>query len=172
MEIKKIKLSEKIIYYGEVKMPEGFELDSSSFVKDIFLSKFYEDYKAPPNIEEHRLHTYINEFIYLKFKINLILLNSYGLFFEKNEKSKSILEVDRLNLRESPDYVMLYGAEIDNKSCTVNIKYDDNRRVDCSWDIPLLKNRFIIFPASQEYTINNEGNKHLNFVKITKFIYI
>ena len=153
-------------------MPKGFELDNSSFVKDIFLSQFYTDYKAPANIEQQRLHTYINEFIYLKFKIKLISHNSYGLFFEKNEKSKPILEVDRLNLRESPDYVMLYGAEIDNKSCTVNIKYDDNRRVDCSWDIPLLQNRFIIFPSTQEYIINNEGNKHLNFVKITNFIYI
>jgi hypothetical protein len=172
MEIKKIKLSEKIIYHGEVKMPEGFELDNSSFVKDIFLSQFYKNYKAPANIEQQRLHTYINEFINLKFKINLISLNSYGLFFEKNEKSKTILEINRLNLHESPDYVMLYGVEIDDKSCIINIKYDDNRRVNRSWDIPLLKNKFIIFPASQEYTINNEGNKYLNFVKITNFIYI
>jgi hypothetical protein len=38
--INKKTLSETALYYGEVKMPEGFEIEKDELVKNIFLSKY------------------------------------------------------------------------------------------------------------------------------------
>ena len=46
MRIKKKILSEKILYYAQVKMPKGFEIIRSDIVRDILLTNFYEDHKV------------------------------------------------------------------------------------------------------------------------------
>ena len=41
--IKKITLSEKSIYFGNVKMPKNFEIDKEKLTENIFNSNYYEN---------------------------------------------------------------------------------------------------------------------------------
>ena len=62
----------------------------------------------------------------LEHNINLVNKNAFGNFYEKNERSKLCLDVNPVDLKNSPDFVLLYGVEIDPSTCKVEIYYDDN----------------------------------------------
>jgi len=160
------------LYYGEVKMPEGFEIEKDELVKNIFLSKYYENMEYPFSKTWDKLKTYITDFIRVKYNIDLIVKKTFGDFYEKNEVSKSKLEVNQNDLRNSSDFVLLYGVEIDPKTCEIIIYYDDNRRKGKSFNFTLETNKFIIFPASQLYYIKNNKNSYLNFIQTITFEYI
>jgi hypothetical protein len=170
--IEKKLLSEIAFYYGKVEMPENFEIDKGELVKDITLSNLYEDVSFPFSKNFDKLKTYITDFMYLKYKLNLIYKKTYGKYYETNEISPPKLEVDPVDLRNSSDFILLYGVEIDPKTCEVVIYYDDNRRKGRSWTKPLENNKFILFPTSQLYYINNKKNSHLNFIQTILFDYI
>jgi len=165
-------LSEIPLYYGEIKMPEGFQIEKDELVKNILLSKYYEDIKYPFSITYDKLNTYVLDFIKVEHNMNLVSKKSYGDFFEKNEISKPKLEINLNDLRNSPDLVLLYGVEIDPKTCEIIIYYDDNRRKGKTYTYLLENNKFIMFPASQLYYINNNKNSFLNFVQIITYEYI
>jgi|TARA_R110000803_G_C11987305_1_gene321506 hypothetical protein len=172
MRIKKKLLSEKALYFAQAKMPKGFEINRPSIVSDIFLSNFYEDYKPPFNKALHSLIIYVSDFMRLENKLDLIPHNKKGMFFEKNENSNLMLEIDPTDLKNSPDFVMLYAAEVEDKTCEVVIEYDDNRRAGKDWTILMENNRFIIFPSTQKFYIKNKNNSHLNFIQLVNFEYI
>ena len=46
--------------------------------------------------------------------------------FKPDYRSMPILDVNPVDLRNSPDYTMLYGVNVDK--CSVRIYYDSNRR--------------------------------------------
>ena len=54
----------------------------------------------------------------------------------------------------------------------VRIHYEDNRRKGRSWDIPLTDNKFIMFPSTNMYTINNKQTESLNIVQTITYEYI
>jgi hypothetical protein len=170
--IQKKLLSEISFYYGKIKMPEGFEIDKGELVKDITLSTLYEDVNFPFSKNFDKLKTYITDFLYLEHKLNLIYKKTYGKYYEKNEISPPKLEIDPVDLRNSSDFILLYGVEIDPKTCEIIIYYDDNRRKGRSWTINLENNEFILFPSTQLYYINNKKNSYLNFIQTVFFDYI
>lgn len=170
--ITKKTLSEIALYYGEVKMPEGFEIEKDELVKNIFLSKYYENMEYPFSKTWDKLKTYVTDFIRVKYIIDLIVKKTFGDFYEKNEVSKPKLEINQNDLRNSPDFVLLYGVEIDSKTCEIIIYYDDNRRKGKSFNFTLENNKFIMFPASQFYYIKNNKNSYLNFIQTITFEYI
>jgi len=106
--------------------------------------------------------------------LNIILIpkKTFGNFYEKNETSYPKLEIDPVDLKNSPDFVLLYGVELDPKTCEVIIYYDNNRRKGNTWKISLEKNMFIIFPSSLLYYIKNNKNSYLNFIQTITFEYI
>ena len=79
-------------------------------------------------------------------------------------------ETNKVDLRNSPDYVMLYGVDVEN--CNVRIYYDDNRRAGRSWDIELKNNKFVMFPSTQIYYISNNQKDKVNFILKTTYEYI
>jgi hypothetical protein len=170
--IKKETLSEIAIYYGTVKMPEGFEIEKDELVKNITLSSYYENINYPFSVTWDKLKTYITDFIKVEHKIILIPKKTYGNFYEKNEISKPKIEVNHNDLNNSPDFVLLYGVELDPKTCEVMIYYDDNRRKDKVFNFLLENDKFIMFPASQSYYIKNNKNSYLNFIQTITFDYI
>jgi hypothetical protein len=170
--IEKIKLSEKKLYCSNIDMPKGFEIERPTITSDIFLCNFYKDYKPPHNHALQKIITYVCDFMRLENKLDLIPHSKRGMFFEKNENSDYLLEVDPTDLKNSPDFVMLYGVEIDKKTCEITIQYDDNRRVNKNWNINLENNKFIIFPSVQKFKIKNVNNSHLNFVQLVNFEYL
>jgi len=170
--INKKVLSEIALYGGTVKMPEGFEIEKEELTKNIFLSQYYENFEYPFSITFDKLKNFITDFIKVEHKLNLVPKKIYGNFYEKNEFSKPRLEIDPVDLRNSCDFVFLYGVEIDSKTCEVIVYYDDNRRKGRSWNINLKTNEFVMFPSSQLFYIKNNNNSHLNFVQTIHFEYI
>ena len=172
MRIKKKILSKKVLYYAQVNMPKGFEIVRSDIVQDILLTNYYSDHKVPFNKSLDAIVKYVSDFMRVENHIDLIVYNMRGLVFDKNESSKPMLEIDRNDLKNSPDMVMLYAAEVQDNTCEVVIEYDDNRRTSKEWTILMENNRFIIFPSTERFTIKNKDNEYSNVIQLINFDYI
>ena len=164
-------LSEIDLYCGSIDMPKGFEIDSDQLIKDTLNNKIYNK-KFPFSKNLDKLHTYLREHINLEYKFILIDKTTIADYYKPGEDSLSILQLDPVDLRNSADYVMLYGIDIAKDSCTVVIDYDDNRRKGRSWEIKLNKNNFIMFPSTQRYYIKPNKSDKLNFVLTSTYEFI
>ena len=116
------------------------------------------------------LNTYMRDFIGLDYGINLVNKDSWGDIYKPGQVSKPLLNVDPVDLRNSPDFTMLYGVKVDK--CWVRIHFDDNRRKGRSWDIELKKNMFVMFPSTNMYIVSNDQKDSLNFVQTITYEYI
>ena len=169
VDLRKNILTSINLYHGIIKMPKGFEIDNNILQQDI-LTQNLKDCPFPFSREWDKLHCYLRE--HLKVEDNLTLVNkeTTSYMFKPDYRSMPILDVNPVDLRNSPDYTMLYGVNVDK--CSVRIYYDSNRRKGRSWDINLHTNSFIIFPSSQIYCIYNNQKDALNFVLKTTHEYI
>ena len=71
-----------------------------------------------------KLNTYIRDFIGVKHNINLVNKSTWGNIYKPNETTIPLLNIDPVDLRNSPDFTMLYGVKV--KDCNVRIHYEDN----------------------------------------------
>ena len=154
-------LTEKALYYGDVAMPKGFEIDRDKLQADI-LSSNINNKEFPYSREWDKLNTYLREHIKVEYDFTLINKETWGNVYKPKEISIPLLNIDPVDLRNSPDYILLYGVNV--KDCSVRIHYDDNRRAGRSWNIPLTNNRFIMFPSMQMYYLTNNQKDSLNFI--------
>ena len=154
-------LSEQALYYGDVAMPKGFEIDRDKLQADI-LSSNINDKKFPYSREWDKLNTYLREHINVEYGFQLVNKETWGNVYKPKEISIPLLNIDSTDLKNSPDYTLLYGVKA--KDCSVRIHYDDNRRAGRSWDIPLTDNQFIMFPSTNMYYITNNQKDSLNFI--------
>ena len=154
-------LSEIALYYGDVSMPKGFEIDRNKIQEDI-LKSHIKDSKFPYSREWDKLNTYLREHINVEYGFQLINKETWGNLYKPKETSIPLLNIDPVDLRNSPDYTLLYGVNV--KDCSVRIHYDNNRRKGRSWDIPLKNNQFIMFPSTNMYYISNNQKDSLNFI--------
>jgi hypothetical protein len=158
-----------VCIYGDIDMPKGFEIDQEKLTNDILQSSFTNK-KFPFSRTWDMLNTYMRDFIGLDYNINLVNKNSWGDIYKPNQTSKPLLNVDPVDLRNSPDFTMLYGVKVDK--CWVRIYFDDNRRKGRSWDIELKNNMFIMFPSTNTYIISNDQKESLNFIQTITYEYI
>jgi hypothetical protein len=164
-------LSNISLYYGQVKMPKGFEIDQEKLKTDILLSTVH-NREFPFSKSWDMLQTYLREHINLEYNFTLVHKKTIGNIYKPNQHSFSYLQIDPVDLRNSPDYVMLYGVDVGKDSCKIFIEYDDNRRKGRSCEIPLNNNDFVMFPATQRYHITANTSEQLNFILITTYEYI
>ena len=169
VDIKQNILSKIDLYYGDISMPTDFEIDKDQLQKDI-LTSIIQDCKYPYSKEWDKLNTYLREHINLEYDFSLINKLTNGFMFKQNESNLPECENNKVDLRNSPDYVMLYGVDLENTN--VRIYYDDNRRAGRSWDIKLENNKFIIFPSTLIYHISNNQQNKLNFILKITYEYI
>ena len=162
-------LSEIALYYGDVAMPNGFEIDRKRLQSDILKSNMFNRELSYSRAWD-MLNTYIREHIKVEYDIALINKESWGNIYKPKEISIPLLNINPVDLRNSPDYTMLYGVTV--KNCSVRIHYDSNRRAGRSWDIPLVNNRFIMFPSTCMYYLTNNQKDSLNFVQTTTQDYV
>ena len=162
-------LTEQVLYYGDVAMPKGWDIDRDKLSGDILQSSFTNK-EFPFSKTWDMLNTYMRDHIGLEYGINLVNKNSWGDIYKPNQISKPLLDVDPVDLRNSPDFTLLYGVKVDK--CWVRIHYEDNRRKGRSWDIPLANNGFIMFPSTNMYYITNEQKDSLNFIQTITYEYI
>ena len=154
-------LSEIALYYGDVAMPKGFEIDRDKLQSDILKSRI-NNKDFPYSREWDKLNTYLREHINVEYGFQLVNKETWGNVYKPKEISIPLLNIDPVDLRNSPDYTLLYGVNV--KDCSVRIHYDDNRRKGRSWDIPLKNNQFIMFPSTNMYYITNNQKDSLNFI--------
>ena len=154
-------LSEIALYYGDVAMPKGFEIDRNKLQSDILSSNINEK-EFPHSKEWDKLNTYLREHINLEYGFQLINKEIWGNVYKPQEISFPFLNISPVDLINSPDYTLLYGVNV--KDCSVRIHYDDNRRKGKSKDMTLKNNQFLIFPSTNMYYITNNQKDSLNFV--------
>ena len=155
-------LTEQALYYGDVSMPNGFEINSDKFKADILQAKLENNnFKFSKNWD--KLNTFIKDYINLKYKISLVNKSTFGNFYKPFTLTEPSLQIDPVDLRNSPDFVLLYGVQV--KDCFIKIFYDDNRRKGRSWDVELKNNMFVMFPSTNMYIIGNNDSKDLNFIQ-------
>ena len=162
-------LTEQALYYGDVAMPKGWDIDRNKLSGDILQSSFTNK-KFPFSKTWDMLNTYIRDHINLEYGTNLINKETFGNIYKPNQTSKPLLYVDPVDLRNSPDFTLLYGVKVDK--CWVRIYYEDNRRKGRSWDIELTNNKFIMFPSTNMCYITNEQKDSLNFIQTITYAYI
>ena len=162
-------LTEQALYYGDVSMPNGFEINSDKFKADILQAKLENNnFKFSKNWD--RLNTFIKDYINLKHRISLVNKSTFGNFYKPFTLTEPSLQIDPVDLRNSPDFVLLYGVQV--KDCFIKIFYDDNRRKGRSWDVELKNNMFVMFPSTNMYIIGNNDSKDLNFIQTITYEYI
>jgi hypothetical protein len=144
-------LSEQSLFYGDIDMPKGFEIDQEKLTNDILQSTFNSK-EFPFSRTWDMLNTYMRDHIGLEYGINLVNKSTWGNIYKPNETTIPLLNIDPVDLRNSPDFTMLYGVKV--KDCNVRIHYEDNRRKGRSWDIELKDNMFIMFPSTNMYYHN------------------
>jgi len=154
-------LSEIALYHGDIAMPKGFEIDRNKLQSDILNSQI-NNKEFPYSRAWDMLNTYIREHINVEYNFQLLNKETWGNIYKPKDISIPLLNINPIDLRNSPDYTMLYGVNV--KDCNVRIHYDDNRRKGKSWDISLTNNQFIMFPSTQMYYITNNQKDSLNFI--------
>ena len=162
-------LSEQSLYYGDVAMPKNWDIDRDKLSGDI-LQSIIQNKDFPFSRTFDMLNTYLREHIYLKYEFTLIQKKTWGNMYKPQETTIPLLNVDPVDLRNSPDFTLLYGVKV--RDCNVRVHYEDNRRKGRSWDIPLINNEFIMFPSTCMYYLTNNQKDSLNFVQTITYEYI
>jgi hypothetical protein len=146
-------LSEIGLYYGDVDMPKGFEIDRDKLQSDILKSQI-NNKKFPFSKEWDKLNTYLREHINVEYGFTIINKETWGNVYKPKEISIPLLNINPTDLRNSPDYVLCYMVSM-LKTVVLEFTMTTNRRAGRSWDIPLKNNKFIMFPSMQMYYITN-----------------
>ena len=162
-------LSEIDLYYGDVTMPKDWEIDPIELAHQILQYQIHNK-KFPPSKTWDKLNAYIREHIRLEYNLSLVNKKTWGNIYSPHQTSIPLLNIDPVDLRDSPDYTLLYGVKV--KDCSVRIHYDANRRAGRSWDMPLTNNKFIMFPSTQMYYITNHQKDSLNFIQTITYEFI
>jgi hypothetical protein len=178
-------LSEIDLYYGEIITPKGFEIKRDT-IKNSILNSFIKEKRISNNIKDYSyvdyeleycqahqwLQDYIRDHFRVKYDKALILKLHWGNVYEYNQKSFSRTTVDPVDLRNSPDYTLIYGVDVGKDSTGVVIEYEDNRRKGRTWHLPLNNNHFVMFPSTNQYFITPNKSKQINIILTNTYEYI
>jgi len=162
-------LSEIALYYGDIAMPKDWDIDRDKLSNDILKSVACKK-EFPFSQTWDMLNTYMRDHVNLEYGFNLINKETWGNMYKPQETTIPLLNIDPVDLRNSPDFTLLYGVKVDK--CWVRIHYEDNRRKGRSWDIELTNNKFIMFPSTNMYYLINNQKDSLNFVQTITYEYI
>ena len=149
----------------------------NSFASEKRLSKnkkdySYHDFKVPFSKPLQWLQDYLRDHFKVDYYRTLVVKKEWGNIYNSYESSYTRHQVEPLLLKDSPDYTCLYGLDVNKDSCELVIEYDDNRRKNRTWHIPLKDNQFIIFPSTQRYFISQNKSKLINIFLTMTYDYI
>jgi hypothetical protein len=167
--MRKHVLTEQAIYYGDVSMPQYWEIDRDYLSNQILYSNLTNnEFLFSPTWD--KLNKYIIEHVNLKYQFKLVNKKTWGNIYKPLEKETYLSKVDPIDLKNSPDFVLLYGVNVED--CNIKIFYDDNRRKGRSWIMPLKNNKFVMFPSTNSYTIINDQKNNLNFIQTITYEFV
>ena len=150
-------------------MPQYWEIDRDYLSNQILYSNLTNnEFLFSPTWD--KLNKYIIEHVNLKYQFKLVNKKTWGNIYKPLEKETYLSKVDPIDLKNSPDFVLLYGVNVED--CNIKIFYDDNRRKGRSWTIPLKNNKFVMFPSTNSYTIINDQKNNLNFIQTITYEFV
>ena len=123
-KMQKKVLTEQSLFYGNVDMPKGFEINRNELAHYILHTKLTEK-KFPFSKTWDMLNTYIREHINLKHKIKLINKETWGEIYCPLETSTPLININILDLKNSADYTLLYGVNVRNCIITIYNQVND-----------------------------------------------
>ena len=183
--MQKVVLSEINLIHGSVDLPKGFEINREKIKNDIIKSFIdqkrintnlkaysYEDYEVPFSQPLQWFKDYIRDNIRVEHEFTLIEKSQHGNVFHPKEQSFLRYNIEPVDLRNSPDYTLIYVLDCAKDSCELVIEYDDNRRKNRTWHLPVHNNHFYMFPATQKYFITKNNSKQLNVMLTINYEYI
>ena len=180
-----VELSKISLYHGTIDCPKGFEIDRkkiknsiiqnyvshqtlSNNPKDLTNRDFKVDFSQPLQW----LGDYMRDHFRLHYGQTLVLKNQWGIVLEPYEMTYTRNNVDPVDLRNSPDYTLIYGVDVHKDSCQVVCHYNDNRRAGRTWHIPMKDNKFVMFPSTQNYFISKNTSKEVITLLTSTYEYI
>jgi hypothetical protein len=183
--MQKVVLSEVDVYTGEVAMPKGFEINRNVIKNHIIESYInkkritdnpksysFDDYEIDFSQPLQWLQDYIRDPWRVEYGHSLVTKTMHGNVMHPKEKSWTRHQVDPVDLRNSPDYTLIYGVDVKKGSSECIIEYDDNRRKNRTWHIPIENNKFIMFPATNRYSFSPNTSNSLNIILTINYEYI
>ena len=178
-------LTEVDLYTGEISMPKGFEIDRNKIKNDIiksFVTKSrisdnpktysYKEYKLPYSQPLQWAQDYMRDHWRVEYGYTLVQKNMHGNVMHPKEKSWTRNQVEPVDLRNSPDYTLIYVVDVKEGSSECIIEYDDNRRKNRTWHLPIKDNHFIMFPATNKYSFSPNTSNGLNIILTINYEYI
>ena len=141
-------LSEIALYYGDVAMPKNWDIDRDK-LQELILKSNLTDSPFPFSKTWDMLNTYISDHIRVKYGFNLINKETWGNIYKPAETTIPLLNIDPVDLRNSPDFTLLYGVKV--KDCFVRIHY---------------------VPSTNMYYLTNNQKDSLNLVQTITYEYI
>jgi len=183
--MQKVVLSEIDLYHGEVAMPKGFDIDLDKIRNDIIESYIqqkrinnnpkayaFNDYLVPFSQPLQWMQDYVRDHWRVEYNRTLVTKTIHGNIMYPKEKSWVRHQVDPVDLRNSPDYTLIYGVDVKENSSECIIEYDDKRRKNRTWHIPMKNNHFIMFPATNKYSFSTNKSENLNTILTITYEYI
>ena len=183
--MQKVVLSEIDLYTGEVAMPKGFDINRNTIRNQIIESYVnqkrinnnpkaysFDDYEVNFSQPLQWLQDYIRDHWRVEYGHSLVSKTIHGNVIAPKEKSWTRHQVDPVDLRGSPDYTLVYGVDVEEDSMECIIEYDNNRRKNRTWHIPMKNNYFIMFPATNKYSFSPNSSKNLNTILTITYEYI
>ena len=86
-------LTEQSLFYGDIDMPKGFEIDQEKLTNDILQSSFTNK-QFPFSRTWDMLNTYMRDFIGLDYGINLVNKSTWGNIYKPAETTIPLLNID------------------------------------------------------------------------------
>ena len=178
-------LTEVDLYIGEIQMPKGFEIDRDKIRNDIIESFIkqkrtntnpqaysFDDYVVPFSQPLQWMQDYVRDHWRVEYGKTLVQKTMHGNVLHPKAKSWTRNQVEPVDLRNSPDYTLIYGVDVKEGSSECIIEYDDNRRKNRTWHLPIKNNYFIMFPATNKYSFSPNASNGLNIILTINYEYI
>ena len=158
----KKELTSVHLYYGDLNMPKGFEINSDVLISKLFQENLL-DNKFRSSKEFDKVNSYIIEYMYVQHEIPLRFVDTWGNYYKSKTVTQPLRQFSPSFPGETGNLVCLYGIDVSN--CFIRLQYTDNKDVKCSKIVELKKNNFVIFPASFVYQISSFQEKNFNFIQ-------
>ena len=117
-------LTEQALYFGDVAMPKDWDIDRDKLSGDI-LQSVIQNKQFPFSRTWDMLNTYMRDHVGLEYGINLINKETWGNIYKPAETTIPLLNIDPVDLRNSPDFTLLYGVKV--KDCFSGLFKSSNR---------------------------------------------
>tara|TARA_R100001086_G_scaffold79077_1_gene38446 strand:+ start:1610 stop:2158 length:549 start_codon:yes stop_codon:yes gene_type:complete len=175
-------LLEIALFEGEITLPKNHQVDRYKIKSDILQSKLdnktvssnpyafaFSDYSIETSAPLNLIRSTIAEKLNVYHQIGVESRLSFGNVFDPKQQSFFRNMIDPVNIKESPDYVMIYGVDVD-KNASVVIETKDKRGIDQLSVYPIANNHFVLFPAYLRFFMNENDSSQTNIFLTTTYV--